>query len=267
MTSYRDTLRFRLGSLRLSLLAPLHFARSRAELKRHLPREFSAAAIWEVTKRYRGHGWFRTLSAWQVESEYLALVNAVHAQRPRVIAEIGTNNGGTLLAWSRIAAELVISIDLPGGIHGGGYPAAKARLYRELTSDRSGVRSLILQDDSQKVATRQRVEAELQGRTIDFLFIDGDHRYAGVARDFELWSPLVTPGGAVAFHDILVQRTRSDCEVDRLWRELKTRYPHTEFIGHPDQGWAGVGLLRMPGPPPPPGGDVEVRDRTPRPSP
>lgn len=36
---------------------------------------------------------------------------------------------------------------------------------------------------------------------IDLLFIDGDHRYESVLRDFRLWSPLVKPGGVIAFHD------------------------------------------------------------------
>jgi len=36
---------------------------------------------------------------------------------------------------------------------------------------------------------------------IDLLFIDGDHRYEGVLRDFTMWSPLIKPGGFIAFHD------------------------------------------------------------------
>ena len=33
---------------------------------------------------------------------------------------------------------------------------------------------------------------------IDFLFLDGDHSYEGVRRDFENYAPLVRPGGIVA---------------------------------------------------------------------
>jgi predicted O-methyltransferase YrrM len=40
---------------------------------------------------------------------------------------------------------------------------------------------------------------------IDFLLIDGDHDYEPVRRDWEDWSPHVAPGGAVAFHDALLQ--------------------------------------------------------------
>jgi Methyltransferase domain len=37
---------------------------------------------------------------------------------------------------------------------------------------------------------------------IRLLFIDGDHAYEASRRDFELWSPFVTPLGVVCFHDI-----------------------------------------------------------------
>jgi predicted O-methyltransferase YrrM len=36
---------------------------------------------------------------------------------------------------------------------------------------------------------------------LDFLFIDGDHTYASVLRDYEQWTPLLKPGGLLAMHD------------------------------------------------------------------
>lgn len=38
-------------------------------------------------------------------------------------------------------------------------------------------------------------------RKVGLLFIDGDHRYEGVKRDFDCWEPHVVPGGSVAFDD------------------------------------------------------------------
>jgi hypothetical protein len=37
---------------------------------------------------------------------------------------------------------------------------------------------------------------------IDVLFIDADHDYDSVRRDFQQWSPFVKPGGIVALHDV-----------------------------------------------------------------
>lgn len=240
------TLRNRLGNLRRTVLAPLHLRTSEAELLSTVARDLTPDRFWAVTQAYQGKGWFRFLTAWQVEEEYTRLVSWVAQQRPRVILEIGTFRGGTLFAWSRIATRLVVSIDLPGGIHGGGYPPAKQRLYRRLTRDRPGVEMLIYQADSQSAKTFNQVKAALSGQKIDFLFIDGDHRYDGVKRDFELWTPLVAAGGHVGFHDILRNHEGHNCEVDRFWSELKNRFSHFEIVADRNQGWAGVGVVRMP---------------------
>ena len=45
---------------------------------------------------------------------------------------------------------------------------------------------------------------------IDFLFIDGDHDYEAVRRDFEEWSPHVTSDGTLAFHDALTDAAWMD---------------------------------------------------------
>jgi hypothetical protein len=37
--------------------------------------------------------------------------------------------------------------------------------------------------------------------TIDLLFIDGDHSYEGVKKDFDLYSKLVSPHGIILIHD------------------------------------------------------------------
>jgi len=39
---------------------------------------------------------------------------------------------------------------------------------------------------------------------IDFMFIDGDHSYEGIAKDWELFSCKIVPGGIIALHDTSV---------------------------------------------------------------
>jgi hypothetical protein len=47
---------------------------------------------------------------------------------------------------------------------------------------------------------------------IDLLFIDGDHSFAGVRRDFDTLAPLVKPGGTIAFHDHSMLGIRLLCD-------------------------------------------------------
>lgn len=62
---------------------------------------------------------------------------------------------------------------------------------------------------------------------IDLLFIDGDHSYDGVRRDWEAFSPFVRPSGVVVFHDTLwdlrpdERWSRPDMGVPRLVEELR----------------------------------------------
>jgi predicted O-methyltransferase YrrM len=67
---------------------------------------------------------------------------------------------------------------------------------------------------------------------IDLLFIDGDHSYVGVKRDWELFLPHVKPSGIVIFHDTIwdlppyAGTIRSDMGVPRFLDELRQQgYP------------------------------------------
>jgi predicted O-methyltransferase YrrM len=53
---------------------------------------------------------------------------------------------------------------------------------------------------------RMRSDEAIHGwtRPIDYLFIDGDHSYEAVKRDFDQWSGHVVAGGTLAFHDALM---------------------------------------------------------------
>ena len=42
---------------------------------------------------------------------------------------------------------------------------------------------------------------QFEDESIDFLFIDGDHRYEGIKRDLEDWDIKVKHGGVIAGHD------------------------------------------------------------------
>ncbi len=83
----------------------------------------------------------------------------------------------------------------------------------------------------------------LGNRQIDFLFIDGDHSYEGVKKDYELYSPFVRKGGIIAFHDIAVHPPIAGCEVHRFWQELQKTKESKELIEDKDQGWAGIGVV------------------------
>jgi len=182
----------------------------------------------------------------QIRAEIAGLLDLLQAVRPRIVLEIGTANGGSLFLWTRIAAPdaQLISLDLPGGDFGDGYPRWKRPLYRAFAGPCQRIE--LLQADSHAPSSCEAVIRLLGRRPIDFLFIDGDHRYAGVRQDFEMYAPLVRRGGVVALHDV-AEHADPACQVHRFWLEVKARYQTREFIAAPPAGWGGLGVISWPG--------------------
>ncbi len=196
-----------------------------------------------LTLAYDGFG--RTITPLQVRKEISGLTHAVSTQKPKRLLEIGTARGGTLFLLTRSAADdaHVLSVDLPGGWFGGGYPWWKRVLYRAFA--RPGQRLDLIRADSHSQETVERVKRMLGGELLDFLMIDGDHTYEGVKRDFESYAPLVRPGGVVALHDIVPNRVETTSQVDRFWREVKDGRSVKELVADWDQSWAGIGVIRV----------------------
>jgi cephalosporin hydroxylase len=167
----------------------------------------------------------------QIRYEIAKLLEIVVNFRPRVVLEIGTAAGGTLFLFTRAADPnaKIISIDLPGGPFGGGYPRWKMPLYKSFLQRSQEI--YLIRRDSHDPRTLEEVKRILDRERVDFLFIDGDHTYEGVKRDFEMYSPLVREGGIVAFHDIVPGPPENVGGVPEFWNQIKTRYRHLGDIG------------------------------------
>jgi predicted O-methyltransferase YrrM len=187
------------------------------------------------------------ITAWQVRSELGRLLETVRSERPQVVLEIGTALGGTLFGFAQVAAPnaLLVTIDLPAGGFGGGYYPARGYLYRRFARGRQTIHPLL--GDSHRGETVARIQKLLGGRPVDFLFVDGDHEYKGVVKDYELYAPLVRPGGLIAFHDIVPGDAELVGGVPRFWEELKGSHETTELVESWDQQAYGIGVVRVEG--------------------
>lgn len=247
-----------LDRFRLNVSAP-HAGRVLARRALH-SNGGNATDVWvDLAFRYRYRG---TLHPWpftamsvrplQIEEEFKAVAAYLAENGVQRVLEIGTSSGGTLFVWSWIAGRtgMTVSLDLPEGEFAGsqplgneGYPHWRSALYESFLP--AGHTLHLLKVDSHEASTVRKVEELAAGEPFDFLFIDGDHSYEGVRRDFEMYSPLVRPGGHVAFHDIVVRPPETQCEVERFWREVSQQYESREFVRDRDQGWGGIGVLTM----------------------
>ncbi len=79
--------------------------------------------------------------------------------------------------------------------------------------------------DCRDPLVRAVLERQLAGRKIDLLFIDGNHVYQFVKRDYEMYAPLVREGGGIiAFHDIMLEHEAGAPAVQAFWAELITHH-------------------------------------------
>ncbi|MFC1773015.1 class I SAM-dependent methyltransferase [Pseudomonadota bacterium] len=191
---------------------------------------------WAMNFGSKGPYKIRTL---QVPYEINALAEAVDKLKPRIILEIGTARAGTLLLWSSLASEKVISCDIAD-------MTVQDELYRSLPPPDSDCEVVLLSGDSHTEEFKQRVVRELAGEQVDFLFIDGDHRLEGVTTDYNNYRELVRPGGIIAFHDILEKQPLPENQVYHLWKVLSKELDTEEFVQDYDQRGYGIGVVHVP---------------------
>ena len=129
----------------------------------------------------------------QAELEFWELVKRVGALNPQKILEIGNACGGTTLFWQELA-PLVVSIDLEPV---GSEPVESLGGASVIERSRFTSVEFILGDSHAPTSLQKAKEFA----PYDFLFIDGDHETEGAKMDYDMYAPLVRPGGIVAFHD------------------------------------------------------------------
>lgn len=132
--------------------------------------------------------------------DYAFLYGLIALLRPKVVVEIGTNTGVS----SIVMASSMRDFEIKGHIHtydiSRGYVEIALRQYKEY-----GVEKYI----SNYLTTVDECFIEHS----DFTFIDGDHTYEGVKKDFEKLSPI---SDYILFHD-----TQSCDGVKKFVKELQ----------------------------------------------
>jgi predicted O-methyltransferase YrrM len=182
----------------------------------------------------------------QKPAEILWLLGLLAESRPQVVLEIGTDRGGTLFLWTRVASPdaLLVTVDIRKMVGRLGRFSPFALVRKSFERERQRI-ELVDDVDSQCDETVARIRRLLDGRPVDFLFLDGDHRYEAVRRDFELYVPLVREGGIVALHDISPRTTRDTEGTAAFWADLKQREATEEMVDDGAPGY-GLGVYRKP---------------------
>jgi predicted O-methyltransferase YrrM len=186
----------------------------------------------------------------QYESEFEFLLQEYKNLNAKNVLEIGSYFGYSLHHWLYYSSEnaRVISVDLPisefCGASDPRVPVQEHAINNEwkLWTRRNKNKLNLIQASSMLPSTKETVQQLLNGELLDFVFIDGDHRYEAVKSDFTMYYDLVKDGGIIALHDI---GSAEEGGVSKLWEELKIIFNNnkTESLLHHPKGEKGIGIL------------------------
>jgi predicted O-methyltransferase YrrM len=127
------------------------------------------------------------------------------APRDGVTVEIGSFKGKSTVGLAALSAHYglgpIVSIDPHNA------PCETDPMLGDQASSfddfHSALREAGLEQEVEAYRALSSQVARGWNRPIRFLWIDGDHTYAGAKLDFELFSPFLVEGGIVALHDTL----------------------------------------------------------------
>jgi predicted O-methyltransferase YrrM len=245
------------GKTSLSVSGLRHILRSKAESRRTFRQKslhficsrslFLRMAEWfcedlDAYIRLADASWFSPI---QIHGEILSLLDLLASGKPKDVLEIGTSKGGSLYLFSKVAhpSATLVTVDLN---------IRNQELLRSFA--RRQQRIELIEGNSTEHETIVKIR-NIFPEGVDLLFLDGDHSYHGVKKDFEIYSSFVRPGGWIVFHDIVEDNdTRygvctGGCSggVPTFWREIKGRFKQVEFIDNPNQDGLGIGVLFIQG--------------------
>lgn len=183
------------------------------------PKEIAQKAVKE---------WFAYQNAFELEMALTTLEKIA----PKVILEIGTAHGASLAAWSAIAQpDLTIALD-PEDIPRTPEQQASYDFLAKIYNFR---RIPLYTRNPEAHASLERI---LDGRKVDFMFIDGAHGFDDAKHDYYSYKKYMAPNGVVGFHDIYFSEGLVDAgsQVNWLWDRLKLVYSYDEFYSHSSMG-------------------------------
>ena len=148
------------------------------------------------------------------------------------VVELGSARGGTFGLWCDLATSYATLVSVDSDRN-----ETDDERMRSVAGRHQRVH--LLEMDTHSPDTLRQVR-DLVGYC-DLLHIDAGHSQIDVEADWADYSPLVSPGGHVVFHDI-----SDGGPIGELFSRIAKCYWSIEFVEHHGHdGWGGVGIVRL----------------------
>lgn len=160
--------------------------------------DFLDELLFEQRMRQRGLAHARTITSWTGPVELRALYHLAAAVPPNASAlEIGSYLGASSCYLAAGLAERDGRLYCVDTWRNETMPDGDRDTFGEFTAN---VRAVADRITTLRKRSDELVAADVAA-PIHLAFIDGDHGYGAVGRDFEIVAGMIAPGGVIAFHD------------------------------------------------------------------
>jgi cephalosporin hydroxylase len=148
----------------------------------------------------------------QFPDDIVATQEIVWRVKPDLIVETGIAHGGSLILWASLLHLLggdrqVVGIDVEIR------PANRSEIERHPLASRI----TMIEGSSVDAAVVERVQDLARARQRALVVLDSNHTHDHVARELELYSPLVHRGSYLVVMDTVVEEMPADFYPDRPW--------------------------------------------------
>ncbi|WP_257280461.1 MULTISPECIES: class I SAM-dependent methyltransferase [unclassified Endozoicomonas] len=211
------------------LTAPPEQLRRRAYLLQLLKRFGCIYQGWELYGAFQEYISASNFGLLQIPTEYVDFLLLCIEREPASFIEIGVMYGGfatfTSAVLSRFNAELEYHcVDIEDNFRDWDHYAQRLPLRKQVSM----------------------TSADFCGRAFDVVFIDGDHSYHGMKRDF---MNLGRYARLCGFHDIHgTEYDHLDGGTRRCWNDLRLSYRERQRvteITHMNEQWMGIGVIEF----------------------
>lgn len=195
----------------------------------------------QIAEAYRGPEPFETLGVEQHPTDLTRLMKRVLEWKPKLILESGTELGGTLFLWTRIAAfdcHLIAA-----GSEQKPISEERLPLFEAFMCGQQSLRN-ISRGETTKID--YDINKQRDKRLADFVFLNGRRPYDELKADVNRCLKWITTGALVAW-DGLRQFGFDEKHLSggiQLWQELKQRFPqNAEYLSGKDISSGGIAVI------------------------
>lgn len=148
----------------------------------------------------------------QLPPDIIAAQEIIWKTKPDLIVETGVARGGSMILYASLLELIggtgrVVGVDID----------IRAPNRRAIESHKLAKRITLVEGSSIDEKTAQKVYALARGRKRVLVVLDSNHTHEHVARELELYSPLVKKGGYLLVFDTVIERMPAGYFANRPW--------------------------------------------------